>query len=96
MPFIIKVDTASLLMDQFKQCGRENQFSYTALEHLIEFYASIGMDDIELDVIALCCDFSEDSLENVLKDYGLDSFEELQNNTWAIMTDDNNVLYNVY
>ena len=32
MPFIIKIDTASLLMDQFIKFGRGNQFSYTALE----------------------------------------------------------------
>lgn len=96
MPFFIKVDTASLLMDQFIKFGRGNQFSHTALEHLIEYYASIGMDDIELDVIALCCDFTEDDLDSVLKSYGLDSFEELQDNTWAIMTDDNNVLYALY
>ena len=95
MPFIIKIDTASLLMDQFSQCGRENQFSYTALEHLIEYFDGIG-EDIELDVIALCCDFSEDDLDSVLESYDLESFEELQDNTWAIMTDDNNVLYANY
>ena len=93
MPFIIKVDTASLLMDQFIKFGRGNQFSYTALEQLIEYFVSIGIDDMELDVIAICCDFTEDSLENVLKNYGLDSFKELQANTWAVMTDDNNVIY---
>lgn len=95
MPFIIKVDTASLLMDQFRRYGRENQFSYTALEHLIECFDGIE-EDIELDVISLCCDFMEDDLDSVLKNYGLESFEELQDNTWAIMTDDNNVLYANY
>lgn len=86
------IDNASQLRDVFFKMGRGNQFSYEATSHLYDYLESLD-SDIELDVIALCCDFAEDKLETVLKEYNLETFEELQNNTWAVMVDDETVLY---
>ena len=51
--------------DAFRACGRESQFSYDALGQLYdwleEFYADADSGEYDLDVIALCCDFSEDT-----------------------------------
>ena len=53
---------ASDLEAMFKECGRENSFTRagieTLFEHLEELSEGIG-EDIKIDVIALCCDFSE-------------------------------------
>ena len=46
----------------FKNAGRGNQFSYEALKALFEYlqsYEDDGGEEIELDVIALCCEFTE-------------------------------------
>jgi hypothetical protein len=52
---------------------------------------------MELDVIAICCDFSEEPLQDVLDNYRLESLEELQDNTMVIAVLDNgNVVYQVF
>ena len=59
--------------DAFHQCGRGNQFSYDGLRVLFEFLAEYEDDtgsEVELDVIGLCCDFSEDTPEEIARDYG--------------------------
>lgn len=61
----------------------------------LTFLNDLG-EDFELDVIGVDCDFSEDSLENVLNSYNLESFEELNDNTIAVLLDNGNVLYQNY
>jgi len=82
--------------DAFRNMGRQDQFSRKGLrvlfEYLEEYEESTG-EEIELDVIGLCCDYSEDSIENVLKEYSLDSIEDLQDNTTVIMVDDETIIY---
>ena len=49
-------------IEAFRVHGRQNQFSYDGLHSLFEYLEEIedGMgEEMELDVIALCCDFSE-------------------------------------
>lgn len=61
--------------DAFRQCGRQDQFSYEALELLFDYFEeledSMGQE-IELDPIAICCDYSEDSPADILKNYLFD------------------------
>ena len=49
-------------VDAFRAHGRQNQFSYDGLhalfDYLEEMEDAMG-EEMELDVIALCCDFSE-------------------------------------
>lgn len=85
------IDSGSDLRRAFEEIGRRNSFSDSGFDALYDYLENCG--DIELDVIALDCDFSEDSLENVLKNYDLESFDELNDNTYAVMVDDENVLY---
>ena len=53
---------ASDLEAMFKECGRENSFTRvgmeTLFEHLEELSESCGWD-IKIDVIELCCEWSE-------------------------------------
>lgn len=49
-------------IDAFRAYGRENQFSYNGFCALFDWYEELEAgtgEDIELDVIAICCDWSE-------------------------------------
>lgn len=82
--------------DAFKNAGRESHFSSDGLdalfEHLEEYERDCGTE-IELDVIALCCDYTEDRLVAVLKDNEMDSLDELENLTLVIIVDDDIIIY---
>lgn len=58
----------------FHNMGRGDQFSYEALE-LIYDYLEECDPDMELDVIALCCDISEMTPLEVQQYYDLDAGE---------------------
>ena len=54
---------------------RQDNFSYEALGHLFEYLERMEEDtgeEMELDVIAICCEFSEDTWEQIADQYGLD------------------------
>ena len=81
-------------IDAFKKMGREENFSYDGLNALYD-YLEMFEDDtgqsIELDVIALCCGFTEyDNLKEFQADYGdeYETIEDIQNATTVIMIDD--------
>ena len=70
----------------FVDYGRKDQFSYEALgllfAYLEEYEESTG-EEIELDVIALCCEYYEDTLESIAANYridleGMDEDEQLE------------------
>ncbi len=75
----------------FQKCGRENNFSYRglyALFNYLEEYENDTGEEIELDVIALCCDYAEyDSLEEFRNDYGEDyqTIEDIEKRTIVIL-----------
>lgn len=62
----------------FVDCGREDQFSYEALGllfvYLEEYEESTGQE-IELDVIALCCEYYEDTVQAIADNYSVDLSE---------------------
>ena len=95
--------------DYFRQI-RPNNFSYEGLgilyEYLLEYEESSG-EELELDVIALCCDYIEDSLSNIVNSYSIDLEGEddheqavkdfLENETMLLgITTDGNFIYQVF
>lgn len=62
--------------DAFNRMDRGNQFSYEALELIYDYLEEIDPDS-ELDVIAICCDFSEMTPEEVAQAYGLEEDEDV-------------------
>ena len=80
--------------DAFHKMGRGEQFSYEGLKALYDYledYEDSTGEQIELDVIALCCDYTEyEDLEAFQEDYGEDyqSFENIEHATQVIMIDD--------
>jgi len=68
----------------FKDMNRQNQFSYDGLEALYNMLEDCA-PDYELDVIALCCDYSEGSMEDLANDFGISEravVTYLEDNTW--------------
>ena len=67
--------------DAFQDCGRGEQFSYEGLGALYDYLDELETDtgeEIELDVIALCCEYSEyDDLEAFQSDYNEDVYKTL-------------------
>ena len=85
----------------FKRCEREN-FSYDGLkalfEYLEEFEDGTG-EEVELDVIALCCEYAEyDSLNEYNDDYGTeyDEIDAIQDDTMLIKIDDERFIIQQY
>jgi predicted ArsR family transcriptional regulator len=61
--------------DAFKRAGRENQFSYEGLSVLFDYLEERETDigeEWELDVIALCCDFAEESWQDIAENHSID------------------------
>jgi hypothetical protein len=60
--------------DYFRDIRPDN-FSYQGLRILFDYFEefedSTG-ESIDFDVIAICCDFSEDSFENIADQYGIE------------------------
>jgi len=65
------VNTASQFRDEFRACGRANQFSYEALGLLFDYFED-NAPDTELDVIAMCCEYTEEAIEDIVANYSID------------------------
>ena len=64
----------------FEYAGRENNFSYEGLGILFDYLEQYEVDTgeaVELDVIALCCDFSEMDEQEVRDTYNIDDDVEV-------------------
>ena len=60
----------SQFRDEFNSI-RPNNFSYEGLEILFDYLEEME-PDLDLDVIALCCDYSESTIDNLIQDYDID------------------------
>lgn len=84
----------NIFMDEFNSC-RPTNFNYSGLSALFDYLD--GMYDeykegFELDVIAICCEYSQYTEEEALKAYDMESIEELQQNTTVIHCDDDTII----
>ena len=65
----------SAFIDAFHAHGRCDQVGYDALQVLFEYLEQYEEDagtELELDVFALCCEYSVDSVEYIAEQYGVD------------------------
>ena len=85
----------------FKNFERDN-FSYDGLKALFEYLEEYGDgmgEEVELDVIALCCEYAEyDSLKEYNDDYGTkySEIDAIQDDTTLIKIDDNSFIIQQY
>ena len=75
---------------------RPDNFTYEGLsalyDYLLQYEADTG-EELELDVIAICCDFSEDTWQNIAQAYDVEtdpseSDEENQQRVADYLTDE--------
>ena len=68
----------SAFVDAFRNMNRMDNFSREGLEALFDYLkdleSQIG-EEIELDVIALCCEYAESDVMTIAQDYGIDLSE---------------------
>lgn len=87
---MIKTLTFSDFIDEWNNWeDRKNTFSYEgkkALFDYLEEYENDSGEKVELDIIALCCEYTEyDSLEDLQASYSdIESIEQLNNYTQVL------------
>lgn len=73
---IVKTLNLDDFINEFERMGRGDQFSQTGLSLLFSFLNEISeeiCEPLELDVIAICCEYVEYSLDEIIVEWGLDS-----------------------
>lgn len=72
---IVQTLNKSSFIEAFTHSSRKDQFSYEALgaifEYMEEYSANTG-EPIELDIVAICCEWAEEGWEGIAKDYVVD------------------------
>lgn len=95
---MITTITKSNFRDEFINYGREDQFTHEGLGVLYDYLEGYEEDTgcgIELDVIALCCEYTEyEDLEEFQGNYGEEykTMEDIENNTSVIMINDDSFI----
>lgn len=76
--------------DAFKQHDRGDSFSYAGLKVLFDAFAELEKStgtEMELDVVAICCEWTEyPSMTEALDEYELEFIEELLDSTIVLQT----------
>ena len=75
MAIVQSINSAHQFREAFRSAGRADQFSYQGLEVLFDYLDQLSDDmgePIELDVVGLCCGYSEDSINDLLSNYNIE------------------------
>jgi hypothetical protein len=98
--------------DAFRAHDRKDQYTYEGLQLLFDWletsYDELD-EEYELDVIALCCEYSEDTPEAIADNYGIDISDcadseaiqaavlaHLEDETLVIGATDSTILYQAF
>lgn len=74
MAIVQTLDKHSFI-DAFMQSSRKDQFSYEALEAIFDYleeYSNETGEPVELDIIAICCDWEEMTWQEIAQSYNVD------------------------
>lgn len=88
-------------VDAFHRMGRGEQFSYDALKAIFEYIEDYERDtgeETELDVIAICCEFSEMTENEFMDYYNIPDKDRIlhyldKNAGWYIMLGNDNYVF---
>ena len=75
MAIVQSINNVCQFREAFRIAGRMDQFSYEGLEVLFDYLDNLSEDigePIELDVVALCCEYYESSIEELIDNYKID------------------------
>lgn len=86
--------TKSQFHNAFRHMGCTDNFSYNGLNALYDYLDE--QEEYELDVIGLCCEFTESSITDALKATGCADLCELQNTTLVLEVDSDTIIYQNY
>ena len=78
MAIVQSINSVHQFREAFRLAGRMDQFSYEGLEVLFDYLDNLSEDTgepIELDVVGLCCDYYESSIEELIDNYNIDLSE---------------------
>ena len=78
MAIVQSINNVYQFREAFRLAGRMDQFSYEGLEVLFDYLDELSEDTgepVELDVIALCCEYYESSIEELIDNYNIDMSE---------------------
>jgi hypothetical protein len=108
---MIQTVNAFAFRDAFSDFGRNDNFSYEGQRALFAYLEELEEDTgtpYELDVIALCCEFTEYTIETFFNDYEVPGLDEpnagdeerleavrnyLDDNTMIVRCDENCILF---
>jgi len=75
---MISTITSNNFVDAFQHAGRDKHFSYEGKIALYDWLED-NIENYELDVIAICCEFSEyEDLEEFHQDYDPEDYPDLE------------------
>jgi len=72
---IVQTLSKHSFMDAFKQSSRKDQFSYQALSAIFEYledYSDSTGEPVELDIVGICCEWSEAHWSDIAREYSID------------------------
>lgn len=75
MAIVQNINNVYQFREAFRLAGRMDQFSYEGLEVLFDYLDNLSEDTgepIELDVVALCCEYYESSIQELIDNYNID------------------------
>ena len=75
MAIVQNINSVHQFREAFRLAGRMDQFSYEGLEVLFEYLEELSEatgEPVELDVVALCCDYYESSIQELIDNYNID------------------------
>ena len=99
---IVKTFNEDDFINEFKLYNRLNNFSTKGLHILFESLEQTAIDcerNTEMDVIALCCEYNEDSIDDIIDNYGIDLSDESYNSKEELVTEylqDNTIICGQY
>lgn len=86
-------------VDAFHQAGREDNFSDEALEMMFDYFEDMD-PDMELDVIAVCCEYTEQSIPDFATENNISEDEVMDYlNDYTLVfgtTSDGNVVFQCF
>ena len=75
MAIVQSINSVYQFREAFRLADRSDQFSYEGLEVLFDYLEEYSEDigePIELDVVALCCEYYESSIDELIENYDID------------------------
>ena len=78
MAIVQSINSVHQFREAFRLAGRMDQFSYEGLEVLFDYleeYSDSTGEPVELDVVALCCEYYELSIQALIDNYNIDLSE---------------------